>query len=268
VGTLYFIGLGLADERDLSERAFQELQNCRTVFAELYTSAVAPGSLERLSQRLSRPVVLLDRGQVEGECDILEALGDPARSPVALLTPGDPFAATTHVALRVAAEKAGHEWVYRPNASILTAAGGFLGLMPYRFGRPASLAFPDPHFLPMSPLALIRSNRISGAHTLVLLDLKPEEGRYLRAEEALSILHERDPEGQFVPPDADVAVVARLGSPEAQAWAGSLEQLRGLQFGGPLHAVVVMASPLHFEEEEAIRRYRVSGVDPSLRPAR
>jgi diphthine synthase len=262
VGTLYFVGLGLADERDLSERAFAELQACPTVLAELYTSAVAPGSLERLSQRLGRPVRLLDRGQVEEEKEVLSALADPARSPVGLLSPGDPVAAPTHIALRVSAERAGHDWVYRPNASILTAAGGFLGLMPYRFGRPVSLAFPDPHFLPMSPLALIKANRSAGAHTLVLLDLNPQEGRYLRAEEALAILHERDPEGQFVPPEADVAVVARLGSAEARGWVGPLSRLRQTEFGPPLHAVVVMAPTLHFEEEEASRRYRLPAEAP------
>ncbi len=254
MGELAFIGLGLGDERGLSARAWEALRAADEVFAEEYTATAPAGTLDRLRAELRRPVEVLDRPLVESETPLLGAL---ARSPrVALIVVGDPFAATTHVALRLAAERAGHSWTYLPNASILTAAAGWLGFIHYRFGRTVSLPFPSPGFEPRSPLEQIGANRERDLHTLVLLDLRPDEGRYLTASEALRILRERDPDRRVLPPTADVAVAARVGRPDAAGWFGSVDELARLEFGPPLHALVVPARELHFEESAALERYR------------
>lgn len=250
---LWFVGLGLDDERGLSRRALEILGRSE-VFAEEYTAVAAPGSIERLGRELGRPIVALDRRALESERPILEAL---ARAPsVALLAVGDPFAATTHVALRLAAERAGHRWGYLPGASILSAAASFLGLMHYRFGRPVSLPLPDPRFEPTSPVERIAGNRHAGLHTLVLLDLAPEAGRFLAAGEALGLLRARDPDGRVVGDQDDVAVAARVGRPDAAGFVGPFAQLRAVDFGPPMHTLVVPAPTLHFEEEAALRRFR------------
>lgn len=250
---LWFVGLGLGDERGLSRRALEVLGRAE-VFAEQYTAVSAPGSLERLSAELGRPIRTLSRAELESERPVLDAL---ARGPtVALLAAGDPFAATTHVALRVAAERAGHTWKYLPNASILCAAAGFLGLMHYRFGRPVSLPFPDPRFRPTSPLERIAANRAADLHTLVLLDLRPEEGRFLLANEALDTLRERDPDGRVVGDADELAVVARVGREDAAGFVGPLGALRSASFGPPMHCLVVPAPSLHFEEDAALASFR------------
>ncbi len=263
MGELWFVGLGLGDERDLSRRGRDLLGRCDALFAESYTSVLAPGSLERLAAELGRPIVRLPRSEVEAERPILDALrGNPR---VAFLVAGDPFAATTHVALRLAAERAGHEWRYLPNASILTAAAGFLGLMHYRFGRTVTLPMPEPGFAPRSPLEAIEKNRHQDLHTLVLLDLRPDEGRFLTAHEALQLLVERDRDSRepVLPPDREVAVVARVGTDGARAWYGARRELETLDFGPPLHALIVPAPGLHFAEAEALRRFRLSSVRPA-----
>ncbi len=122
MGELWFVGLGLSDERGLSESAFEVLRAADRIFAEEYTAVAPLGTLERLASRVGHPIELLDRAELESERPVLDALARHAR--VALLVVGDPFAATTHVALRLAAERAGHTWHYVPNASILTAAAG------------------------------------------------------------------------------------------------------------------------------------------------
>ena len=253
---LWFVGLGLSDERGLSVRALEVLRSADEVFAEEYTSVAPAGTLERLAGAIGRPIRTLDRAALESERPVLDALGRAHR--VALLVVGDPFAATTHVALRLAAERNGHDWRYLPNASILTAAAGFLGLMPYRFGRPVSLPFPAPGFEPRSPVELIGRNRTQGLHTLVLLDLAPNEGRFLTASEALGLLGKRDPEGSLLPPESSVAVAARVGRDDAAGWYGTVETLRTIDFGPPMHTVVVPAPELHFEESAALTRFRVS----------
>ena len=255
MSTLWFVGLGLDDERGLSQRALDLLRGCE-VFAEEYTAVAAPGTLERLGRELGRPLTALGRAEVEGESRILEAL---RRSPaVALVVVGDPFAATTHVALRLAVEKAGHTWGYLPNASILVAAAGFLGLSHYRFGRVVSLPFPAPGFEPRSPLEQIAANRERELHTLLLLDLAPETGRFLRADEALAILRERDPSAGVLADEDELAVAARVGRSDAAGFFGPFRTLRRLDFGPPLHAVVVLARHLHFEEGAALQRFRVA----------
>jgi diphthine synthase len=256
MGELWFVGLGLGDERGLSERGRSALSACAEVFAEEYTAIAPAGTLERLARAIGRPLRTLSRAELESETPVLEALGRADR--VGLVVVGDAFAATTHVALRVAAEAAGHSWHYVPNASILTAAAGFLGLSAYRFGRTVSLPFPARGFEPRSPLEHLAANRSRGLHTLVLLDLLPSESRYLGAAEAIALLRERDPEGSLLDDAARVAVVARVGRDDAAAWYGRLDRLRRIDFGPPMHTVVVPAAELHFEEEAAIARFRVA----------
>lgn len=247
---LWFIGAGLADERGLSERAWEVLTAAQEVFAEEYTAVLAPGSLDRLGRRIGRGVQRLDRVATESGAAILAAL--ERGGPVAFVIPGDPFAATTHLSLRLACERAGHRWHYLPNASVLTAAAGFLGLIPYRFGRTASLPFPDPHFAPISPLEMIAENRSRSLHSLVLLDLRPESGRFMLAGEAIDLMLERDLEGRAVSPRRPLGVVARVGTESAAAWFGPPDELRAIDFGPPMHSVVVPADRLHPEEEAAV----------------
>ncbi len=255
---LWFVGLGLGDERDLSRRGAEALRRCERIFAEEYTAILEAGALDRLAQEIGHRIERLGRTDVESERTILDALARSER--VGFVTAGDPFAATTHVALRLAAERAGHTWRYVPNASIFTAAPGFLGLMAYRFGRTVSLPFPAPGFAPTSPVAEIGKNRSIGAHTLVLLDLHPSEGRFLEAGEAIRILLERDPERVGIAADREIAVVARIGSDTADAWVGPALELAGTEFGPPLHALVILAPELHFAENEALARFRRSAA--------
>jgi diphthine synthase len=256
MGELWFVGLGLGDERGLSERGRSALAACSEVFAEEYTAVAPAGTLDRLARAIGRPVRTLSRSELESETPVLDALARTDR--VGLVVVGDAFAATTHVALRVAAERAGHSWRYVPNSSILTAAAGFLGLSAYRFGRTVSLPFPAPGYEPRSPLEHLAANRERGLHTLVLLDLLPSEGRYLGAADALALLRERDPAGSILADAAALAVVARVGREDAAAWYGRFDRLRRVDFGPPMHAVVVPAAELHFEEEAAIARFRVA----------
>ncbi|MGP8078673.1 MAG: diphthine synthase [Thermoplasmata archaeon] len=255
MGELAFVGLGLDDERGLSARALETLRGAAEVFAEEYTAVAPPGTLDRIAALIGRPVRRLERPLVESEAPLVDAL---ARSgTVALLVVGDPFAGTTHVALRLAAERSGHRWRYLPNASIVTAAPGFLGFMPYRFGRIVSLPFPEPGFAPRSPLEQIGSNRSRDLHTLVLLDLRPDEGRFLTASEGLGLLRERDPDAKLLSDRDPVAVAARVGRDDAAGFFGAFGRLRSVDFGPPMHALVVPAPQLHFEEAAALARFRV-----------
>lgn len=261
MGELWFVGGGLGDEQDLSRRALDTLRRSATIVAEEYTSCFPEGTLDRLERELGRPIERLERADVEGAGPILERLDRDER--VALLVPGDPFQATTHLALRRLVEERGHRWHYLPNASIATAAPGLIGLISYRFGRTVSIPFPEPGFAPTSPIELLVRNRAMDLHSLILLDLRPSERRFLTANEAIRLLRERMGEPPPIPRDTGIAVVARLGSPSARAWYGPLDRLETVDFGPPMHAMVLPAPTLHFEEQAALERLRVDAPSPS-----
>ncbi|HEV2231264.1 MAG TPA: diphthine synthase [Thermoplasmata archaeon] len=256
MGELLFIGLGLGNETDLSRRTVTELRGAGALFAEEYTSAWTTGSLERLSAELGRTIVKLSRSELERETSILAALEE--HRTVALVVPGDPFVATTHVALRVTLEGRGHTWRYLPGTTVLTAVPSLLGLQHYRFGRTVSLPFDEAGYRPRSPLEAIAANRGAGLHTRVLLDLAPDAGRFLTADRGLRMLVERDDAAPRVfSPGLEVGVVARVGRPDAEAWWGAHEALERRDFGPPLHSIVVPAPELHFVESSAVARWKI-----------
>ena len=262
MATLWFVGVGLGGPEDLGPRARGILARAGALFAEEYTSRTPDGTWDALARLAGRPLVRLTRAELESERPIRAALGE--QEEVALLVPGDPFTATTHLALRVAVEAWGHRWAYLPAASVLTAAPGWLGLIAYRFGRPVSLPFPDPRFAPRSPIESLRSNRRQGLHTLVLLDLHPEEGRFLTAPEAVRILADREPAPlELFRPGTEIGAVARVGTTAPAAWFGPWEAIEEAELGPPLHCVIVPAPELHFEEAAAVRRWRTAPARPT-----
>lgn len=254
---LVFIGLGLDGPENLSERARAELRAAEALFAESYTSIVPVEEWNRLEAALGRRLTLLSREQVESGTEILHALQQGGS--VVLLTGGDPFAATTHLALRLQARGQGVPWSYVPGASVVTAVPGFLGLQQYRFGRIVSIPYPAPGFAPHSYLERIGENRRADLHTLVLLDLDPPRGRSMGAGEALALLSQQEAEHPLDPPLSTIslAVAARVGRPDARGFYGPLRDLLAGEFGATPHALVVPAPNLHFQEAEALEEFRV-----------
>ena len=59
-----------------------------------------------------------------------------------------------------------------------------------------------------------------------------------------------------VPENAPIAVAARVGRSDEAGWFGPLEELVRVDFGPPMHVVIVPAPELHFEELAALARYR------------
>ncbi len=266
MGELLFVGLGLTDERDLSLRAVDLLRGCRKVFLEEYTSRSAPGTRDRLEALLGHPVEPLDRAAVESETPLLRALA--SEGTVALVVVGEPFAATTHVSLRLAAEDRGHRWRVLHNASILTAGPSLSGLSLYKFGRTCSLPVPRENYRPRSPYETLSANTRAGSHSLVLLDLDPAASRYLTAPEALRLLASLEAEwGEGVlPPGRRVVALARVGSEGARVVVGPWETVAQADLGPPLHALILPGEPLHFIEEDALARWEGSPPGPPKGP--
>lgn len=251
MGKLVFVGLGLNDERGLSLRGLEEIKSADNVFAELYTSLMPDFSFERLEKMAKKELQVLNRKELEernGEILLRAAETDK----VVLLVPGDPMIATTHVALRIEAEKRGIKTHLVHGASIVSAVIGLSGLHGYKFGKTVTIPFPD-ETPAETPYETIFQNRKLGLHTLCLLDIKTEEKRYLTISEALKALKkvEKKRKKKLVQPNTLVLGIARAGSENPTVKAGFLQDMLSYDFGAPPFSLIIPGS-LHFMEAEAL----------------
>lgn len=251
---LYLIGLGLCDEKDISVRGLEIIKRSSKVFLETYTSKLQVDKT-RLEEFYGKEIISADRNMVESDSD---RILDPAKdSDVSFLVIGDPFGATTHSDLFLRAREKGIQVKVIHNVSILNAVGE-TGLELYKFGKVTSVTFPMPGFRPETPYDVIRENRDLGVHTLVLLDIKASENKYMTVNEAISYLLEIESsrnENVFTAETICVGI-ARIGSDDQKIVSGTAGTLKDYDFGKPLHCLIVPGN-LHFIEEDMIKNYSV-----------
>lgn len=253
-GKLTLVGLGLHDEKDISVRGLEEIRLADVVFAEQYTSALREGALAEIERACGKSVQLLDREELEEGARVVEAAEERR---VALLVAGDPMTATTHVDLRLRAAERSIDTAVIHAPSVLTAVPGLLGLQHYKLGRVTTLPFKREGFAPTSPYEAIRDNMNRGLHSVVLLDIDAAAGRFMTANEGLELLldmADRAGDDDGMTTRSLACVVARAGSPDCILSAGSIGEVMAMDFGPPLHTIVIPGK-LHFMEEEALRTF-------------
>ena len=132
--TLYLIGLGLSDEKDISVKGLERVRQADKVYLETFTSFLQC-SIKQLSEYYKKEVLPADRWFVE-ESDTL--LKEAKNQKIALLVAGDPLLATTHIELIKEAREQGIEVEIIHNASIFSAIA-LTGLQLYKFGKTVSI---------------------------------------------------------------------------------------------------------------------------------
>jgi len=270
--TLYLIGLGLYDEKDVTLRGLEIIKRCDVVYLEYYTSILGV-SKEKLEAVYGREIIAAPRDMVEKKAE--ELFVQRAKDQdVALLVVGDVFGATTHADLLLRAKEANVPVQVVYNASVLNAVGA-TGLELYKFGKTTSIVFPDDNWYPQTPYDVIKNNQSLGLHTLCLLDIKiaepskvdllrsedsdrviPLPPRFMTIAQALEVLlHiESKRNEKVITPQTFVVGVARLGHPNMNIVAGTCEQLANSDFGEPLHSLIIPGK-LHHIEEEMLQLY-------------
>jgi diphthine synthase len=250
LGELVFVGLGLDDEKGISLKGLEEAETADAVFMESYTSLMPNFSIENFKRLVGKEVQPVSRRQLEDEGGkaILEAA---KKGKSVLLVPGDPLIATTHVALRLEAEKRGIKTRVVHGASIVSAVMGLCGLHNYKFGKSVTIPFPEN--FSETPYTVLAQNMRLGLHTLCLLDLDVEGNRYLSVQEALKMLLKVEAEKRrgIVTDGTLVVGVARAGGPNPTVKADYLGELLNFDFGGPPYSLV-FPGKLHFMEAEAL----------------
>jgi diphthine synthase len=258
---LIFIGLGLNDEKGISLKGLEEAKTADGVFLELYTSLLPDFSLKQLEALLGKRVHVVTRRNLEEENGAL-ILNAAEKGKAVLLVPGDPFIATTHVALRIEAEKRGVKTRIVHGASILSAIVGLSGLHNYKFGKTVTIPFPEN--FSETPYNVIAQNKKLGLHTLCLLDLKVDEKRFLSIKEGLALLLESEQKRKkrVVTPNTLAVGVARVGSDKPVLKADFVKRLLEFDFGEPPHSLIFLGQ-LHFMEAEALVAF--AGAPAKLR---
>ncbi|NJE46796.1 diphthine synthase [Thermococcus sp. GR7] len=246
---IYFIGLGLYDEKDITLKGLEMARKCDLVFAEFYTSLLAGTTLDKIEELIGKPIRRLSREEVELQFERI-VLSEAKGKDVAFLTAGDPMVATTHSDLRIRAKEMGIE-SYVIHAPSIYSAIAITGLQVYKFGKSATVAYPEKNWFPTSHYDVIRENKERGLHTMLFLDIKADQNRYMTANEAMEILlqvEEMKGEGVFMP-DTLVVVLARAGSLNPTLKAGYVRDMLNEDFGKQPH-VMVVPGRLHIVEAE------------------
>ncbi len=246
---LFMIGLGLGDEKDVTVKGLEVIKKSELVFLESYTSLLGIEK-EKLEKFYNKKIILADRKLVEKEA---EKILEPAKDKdVAFLVVGDPFGATTHTDLFLRAKEKNIPIQIIHNASIMNAIGE-IGLELYKYGKTTSIPYWEASFEPETPYDVIKMNQASGLHTLCLLDIKADEQRFMTVKEGIDILKkiEDKRKEKIITQDLLVIGVARLGQDDQMIKVGSVKELENVDFGAPLHSLIIPGE-LQVVEEEAI----------------
>jgi diphthine synthase len=247
---LVFVGLGLNDECGISVKGLEETKTADSVFMETYTSLMPDFSMARFEVLCGKRVQVIERRVLEEENGkvILEAA---KQGKTVFLVPGDPFIATTHVTLRIDAEKQGIHTRIVHGTSIMSAIVSLSGLHNYKFGKTVTVPFPEN--FSSTPYNVIAQNKQSGLHTLCLLDLHAVENQFLGINQALKMLLEIEEKNKkgAVTPDTVALGVARAGSDNPTLKADFVKDLVNFDFGAPPYSLI-FPGDLHFMEVEAL----------------
>ena len=250
---LVFVGLGLHDEKGISLQGLEETETADFAFIELYTSLLPNFSVKRFETLTAKQISVVQRRDLEEENGAM-ILDAAEKGKTVFLVPGDPFIATTHVTLRIEAEKRGIKTRIVHGASIISAIIGLSGLHNYKFGKTVTVPFPEN--ISETPYNVIAQNKKLGLHTLCLLDIKADEKRFLSIPKGLELLLriEQRRKKRIATPNTLAIGIARVGSQAPILKAGIIKKLLNYDFGDPPHSLI-FPGKLHFMEAEALMAF-------------
>jgi len=242
---LYLIGLGIWDEKDLSLKGVEACRKAKEVYAETYTAKWG-GSLKNLEKIIGKKIRVLERKDLEDRSHIL--IEKAKAKDIAVLFPGDPLSATTHLSLMAEAREEKVPVKVIHSSSILTAVAE-TGLSLYNFGRTVSVPAPQPNFRPSGFAQSILENRKMGLHTLVLLDIS------MGVAQGISILLELEKSlRKKILSDQKIVAASGLGSENQKILYRSAGKLLATDLGPP--AVLVIPGKMHFTESEYLENFK------------
>jgi len=251
---LYFISLGLSDEKDISLKGLEVARECELLFAEFYTTKLQTEK-EKIEKLIGKKIEILSRKDLEENFQNILNLAKSKK--VGILVGGDAFVATTHLALKLEAMKQGIKTKVVHGSSIISAVAE-TGLHIYKFGPCVTIPFPEKTKgkLPESVYEVIKMNKARGLHTLCLLDIEDE--RLMKINEGIKILLEIEEKRRenVLSLESEVVVFARAGSEDPLIAFGKVKDIIEKNFED-VPAVIIIPGLLHFTEKEFLEFFKI-----------
>jgi diphthine synthase len=242
---IYLIGLGIGSEKDISLRGLEACEKAKEVYAELYT-ARWPGDLKKLGKKIGKEIKLIQRKNMEEEVKQLVKLGK--NKTIAILVPGDPLSATTHLNVLMEAREQGIKTEIIHSSSVLTAVAE-TGLSLYNFGKTVTIVRQAKDYAPTSFYDTAVQNKKLDMHTLFLLDIDMD------TSEAIQILMQIEQEKKMGLIDSDKRFIAAsgIGSGNSKIMYNRALELVKRPMEPP--AILILPGHLHFTEEEFLKNF-------------
>ncbi|MEM1583248.1 MAG: diphthine synthase [Nitrososphaerota archaeon] len=249
---LYLIGLGLGSLDYTSLKAIREIMKCHIAYLDTYTGLISEELVDWLRKKLDGRLKLACRRDLE---DNLEKIVEEARNiDVAILVPGDPLIATTHMSLLVEASRRRTPYKIVHGISIYSAAVSITGLHVYKFGKTTTLPLIGD---PAETYMIIKENQERGLHTMILLDTA--DGGLTIPNALRRLLEAEDRLNQGILGEDTLAIgLSRVGLEDQYIKVGMVKELISVNYPPPPHALI-FPGELHFMEVEALSKmYNIS----------
>lgn len=248
---IYLIGLGLANIEDISVKGLKIVKKCKKIYLEDYTSYFESDK-EEIENFIKRKVEILSREDLEKNLE--KIIEEGKEKDIAILVYGDPFFGTTHITLKIEAEKQNVKVKAIHSSSIISSIFE-IGLSCYKFGKIVTLPLPSKYKkLPASIYESIRINKENNLHTLCLLDIDKEKNEYLKPNEAITMLLEAEKEYKrnVISEDYEIIIVCRLGFKNEKIFYNKIKNFLTKNFGNPPYAIIIPSNLSSVEKESLL----------------
>lgn len=247
---LILAGLGLS-KGDITLKLIEKVKESDQVFLEMYTSQIPGVDKNYLENLFDKTVKRVNRSDLEEKSN---ELFNKDLEVLLILVPGDPLVFTTHISILKEAKERGIETEIIHAPSIYSAVSE-TGLFLYKFGKTTTIPYPEEGYMPESPYDTIKLNKKNGLHTLVLLDIKEEEKKYMTPKESLEYLLkiEEKRKENVVLRKEKIVVASKLGVNSVILY-NSVEKLLKQEFKTP--SIIVFPGKLSEMEKEYLEKYQ------------
>jgi len=245
---LFLVGLGLNGASSLTLEGLQALKHCEHIYLENYTSLVE--NVKAIEREVGKKIKLANREMIENKSDEIIQLAK--KEDVGIIIIGDVLSATTHISLILEAEKERVKVKIFHNASIINSVSN-TGLSLYKFGKIPSMSKDVESDIPYNTIKENGEN-----HTLILLDLMPEEKKTIKFSEAIERLLEiedRRKEKVFTKDRLCIGCCA-VGTEHEKIVFGKAGSLANKKIEVYPQCLIVIGK-LHFVEEEYLEKFKI-----------
>jgi len=234
----YLIGSGINGYGSMPIEGINACKVSDYVYLERYTNIISDYDLLMLEKLIGKKIIELSRIDLETgfEKNVLPKASDKT---VSLIIVGDPLSATTHIEfLKECKEKRIDYKVI--HASSIYSSLCETGLFVYKFGKSASIPYPEKNYNPTSFFDIVENNFKNNAHTIVFLDIKKDLEKYMSINEGLSILLRISKEKKsFLNKNTEIIGVSRMGYDDQIIKFGKIKDLIEFDFKKKPHILII-----------------------------